>query len=79
MAVVTICSDFGSQENKVCHCSVASGDDNKKTSVNPTCLSPGARQALSWDVCALVAGWPQSSPPADQYLLKIKSTCLVIQ
>ena len=77
MAAVTICSDFGAQENKVCHCSIASGDNNKKKKSQltpPACLSPGARQALGWDICALVAGWPQFSPMADQYFLKIKST-----
>ena len=75
MASVTICSDFEAQENKICHCSIASGDDNKKSQLTPpACLSHGARKALSWDTCALVAGWPQSSPPTDQYFLKIKNT-----
>ena len=39
MAAVTICSDFGAQENKICHCSIASGDDNKKSQLTPpACL-----------------------------------------
>ena len=42
MAAVTICSDFGAQENEVCHCSIVS------PSISYEVMGPDAMILVFW-------------------------------